>query len=134
MSEDDSYIVYLLCTGEAPYQTYVGMPNNKERRLKQHNGVLSGGARATAGRKGEWKRVLYVSGFPNKTTALQFEWAWKHFSKKQSGSALTRRIKSLFELFACEQPTSKATDFQSYVKDLQVVWEDDSIDPSLVIC
>jgi predicted GIY-YIG superfamily endonuclease len=100
--------------------------------LRQHNGQLSGGARATAG--GQWTRVCHITGFPHERAALQFEWAWKHFSKKQSGSALTRRIKSLFELFACEQPTSKATDFQSYVKDLQVVWEDDSIDPSSVSC
>ena len=123
--------VYLL-RSTTDFRTYVGATLDVDRRLRQHNGQLSGGARATAG--GQWIRVCHIKGFPHERAALQFEWAWKHFSKKQSGSALTRRIKSLFELFACEQPTSKATDFQSYVKDLQVVWEDDSIDPSSVCC
>ncbi len=121
--------VYLL-RSTTDFRTYVGATVDVDRRLRQHNGQLSGGARATAG--GQWTRVCHITGFPHERAALQFEWAWKHFSKKQSGSALTRRIKSLFELFGCEQPTSKATDFQSYVKDLQVVWEDDSIDPSSV--
>ncbi len=123
--------VYLL-RSTTDFRTYVGATLDVDRRLRQHNGLISGGARATAG--GQWTRVCHITGFPHERAALQFEWAWKHFSKKQSGSALTRRIKSLFELFACEQPTSKATDFQSYVNDLQVVWEDDSIDPSLVSC
>ena len=127
MSDDDTYIVYLLCTESVPYQTYVGMTNNKERRLKQHNGVLSGGARATSRRKGEWKRVLYVSGFPNKVTALQFEWAWKYWTRKQGeGSPLDRRQLALEALMSQERATSKALPFSSFPHPLEITYEDDS--------
>ena len=128
MSDDDSYIVYLLSTCEAPYQTYVGMTNNKERRLKQHNGILSGGARATSRRKGEWKRVLYVSGFPDKITALQFEWAWKYWTRKQPAgmTPLDRRQKALEDLLSQEQATSKAIPFSSFPHPLEINYEDDS--------
>lgn len=49
------------------------------RRLRQHNGELKGGARATHwGRP--WIRLCHVQGFPNERTALQFEWKWKRLS------------------------------------------------------
>ncbi len=104
-------------------KTYVGATLDVERRLKQHNRLLSGGAKATQGH--QWERICHVSGFPNEKSALQFEWAWKYYSKKQSGSALKRRIKTLLELFGCEKPTNNATDFQEYVDQLNVIWESD---------
>lgn len=107
-------------------RTYIGATIDVNRRLQQHNGVLSGGAKATHGKV--WERVCYVSGFPTERAALQFEWAWKHVSKKQTGGALQRRAKALMELFACDQPTSKAIDYTSYVKGLVVNWES-SLDP-----
>jgi structure-specific endonuclease subunit SLX1 len=102
-------------------RTYVGATIDVDRRLRQHNGELSGGARATAG--STWQRVCYISGFPNERAALQFEWAWKYTSKKQSGGALPRRAKALLELLGCEKPTSKADDYQSYVHTLHIQWE-----------
>ena len=102
-------------------RTYVGATLDVNRRLQQHNGVMSGGAKATHGRN--WKRVCHVTGFPHERGALQFEWAWKHYSKIQSGSGIQRRLKSLLELLGCDKPTSKADDFQMYCDDLQVVWE-----------
>jgi structure-specific endonuclease subunit SLX1 len=104
-------------------KTYIGATLDIERRLNQHNGLQSGGAKATHGR--QWSRMCHVQGFPSEKAALQFEWSWKHTSKKQTGSALERRIKALFVLLGCDQPTSKANDFQSYVHDLNVVWETD---------
>lgn len=57
--------------------TYIGKTNNLERRLRQHNGEICGGAKYT--RKGRpWTHYLYVSGFENASQALCFEWAWKH--------------------------------------------------------
>jgi predicted GIY-YIG superfamily endonuclease len=109
-------------------KTYIGATLDIDRRLKQHNGVLKGGARATAGHS--WKRVCHVAGFPNERSALQFEWAWKHFSKKMAGNAMRRRIQALLYLLSCDQPTSKATDYQDYAENLQVKWEDESINPA----
>jgi len=102
-------------------RTYIGATLDVTRRLEQHNGNQSGGAKATRGR--QWSRICHITGFPEEKAALQFEWSWKYTTKKQVGSYFERRIKALFVLLGCDQPTSKANDFQDYVKDLQVVWE-----------
>ena len=105
-------------------RTYVGATLDVDRRLKQHNGNQSGGAKATAGRS--WKRICHIKGFPHERGALQFEWAWKHVSKSQTGSALQRRIRALMNLLGCEKPTSKADDFKEYSDLLEVCWENDT--------
>ena len=45
-----SYICYVLRSINPIYcnRTYIGITNNSQRRLRQHNGELSGGARSTA--------------------------------------------------------------------------------------
>lgn len=57
--------VYLLqCDSRS---TYVGATIDLEKRLRQHNGEIKGGARDTSIKvnKGEkWDRVCYVEGFP----------------------------------------------------------------------
>lgn len=57
-------------------RTYVGYTNNLERRLRQHNGEIKGGAKYTRGRK--WEFMGYIEGFPDKIIALQCEWKIKH--------------------------------------------------------
>jgi predicted GIY-YIG superfamily endonuclease len=113
---------YLLrCTTEGTSKTYVGATLDVDRRLEQHNGKLSGGARATAGL--EWERVCYVEGFPHQRGALQFEWKWKYLSKKERGSPVERRIKALKKLLTADKSTSKADDYQEYVNSLTICWE-----------
>jgi predicted GIY-YIG superfamily endonuclease len=58
-------------------KTYTGITNNFERRLKQHQGKLSGGARYTRTKKGSWKPIFHVLGFETHRSVLQFEWAMK---------------------------------------------------------
>ena len=53
-----------------------------ERRLRKHNGELSGGAKYTRSKGPGWKHVCLVSGFQTKIQALQFEWAVKHCAPK----------------------------------------------------
>jgi structure-specific endonuclease subunit SLX1 len=63
----------------------VGATVDVDRRLRQHNKELAGGAHATGMKvnKGEtWQRICYVSGFPTWQAALQFEWRWKQISRK----------------------------------------------------
>lgn len=66
--------------------TYIGYTLYRNRRLRQHNGELVGGARYTkahlvrARKKNptaQWKMVFWVSGFGSPKHALQFERAWK---------------------------------------------------------
>jgi predicted GIY-YIG superfamily endonuclease len=91
---------YLLksCDGD---RTYVGATVDVDRRLRQHNGEISGGARATSGRS--WERVCYVLGFENQRAALQFEWRWKYYSRKTNGPPLERRMDALRRLLAEEK-------------------------------
>ena len=56
--------------------TYVGYSPDPHRRLRQHNGELAGGERATQ-RHRPWQLLLYVSGFRNQVRALQFESTWQ---------------------------------------------------------
>ena len=92
----EDWIVYCLSTVEPPICTYIGATVDKDRRLRQHNGQLQGGAKATSRRPGEWYRVCHVSGFPDSHTALSFEWHWKYFSRKQKGSPpLEKRERAL---------------------------------------
>lgn len=90
-----SWCVYLLATVEAPTKTYVGATIDVDRRLKQHNGELSGGAKATSTVPGGWYRVCYVKGFADNHEALRFEWWWKRRSAKLRGTPLERRQAAL---------------------------------------
>jgi structure-specific endonuclease subunit SLX1 len=105
-----SYVYLLLSSDNA---TYVGATVDLERRLRQHNKEIKGGAHATGSKveKGEnWIRACHVSGFPNWSSALQFEWRWKQISRKlpQKMYPLERRMTALKQLLALERPTSKA--------------------------
>lgn len=102
-------------------KTYVGCTNDLDRRLQQHNGQKSGGAKATKGRS--WIRVLSVIGFPTQQAALQFEWMWKYLSKKYKGAPLQKRCLALIQLCNQEKATSKAVDFQTFEGPLSICVE-----------
>jgi structure-specific endonuclease subunit SLX1 len=110
--------------------TYIGATVDPDRRLRQHNKELVGGARRTgqAVASGErWDRVCKVSGFPDNHAALQFEWRWKRLSCKKvyrHKTPIERRIAGLHELLALDRPTSRAQPYSSYGGGgPRVVWE-----------
>ena len=45
------------------------MTNNPRKRIRQHNGEIEGGAKATRN-KGPWCFISYMSGFPNESSAM----------------------------------------------------------------
>lgn len=65
---------YLLQSDEGN-RTYIGATTNFQRRLRQHNGELAGGARATRGQ--HWSLQRLYGGFATWNSALSFEWHWK---------------------------------------------------------
>jgi predicted GIY-YIG superfamily endonuclease len=113
------------CLASETGRTYVGFSTNLERRLRQHNRELVGGAKATKG--GVWKRICCVTGFPTQQAALQFEWKWKHLTRKQTGSAVERRCLALVTLLNSEKSTSNAVPFSTYEGPLTVLLEDESV-------
>ena len=121
-----SYYVYLLESTD--HATYVGATVDLNRRLRQHNKEIKGGAVATSNKvvKGqEWKRVCHVEGFPTWNEALKFEWAWKFYSRKlpKKMFPLERRKQALETLMNLERPTSKALAYTEWETPINVVWE-----------
>lgn len=118
--------VYLLESSDKA--TYVGATVDVDRRLRQHNKEIKGGAHATGAKvaKGEtWHRVCYVKGFPDWPAALQFEWRWKQLSRKlpMSMEPVERRKKALEQLLALERPTTKALAYTEWSSPPEIVWE-----------
>lgn len=73
---DRDYLVYCIRASSSSQRTYVGCTNNWKRRIRQHRGIIKGGARFTRGTS-TWTPVFHVHGL-TKREALQLEWAVKH--------------------------------------------------------
>jgi predicted GIY-YIG superfamily endonuclease len=113
------FVYILLCDDGS---TYVGATVNLERRIRQHNKELVGGAVATSNKvvKGlMWNMVCYVSGFPDWIATLQFEWRLKQLTRKIKDNTLTpieRRYKALDTLLSMEKSTTKAIPFSEWAE------------------
>ena len=81
-------------------RTYCGITNDLNKRLKQHNGIIKGGAKATRGR--EWNYYIIIEGFKNKIDCLRFEWRMHHPDgkkrKNKKYNGLEGRILSIEEV------------------------------------
>jgi predicted GIY-YIG superfamily endonuclease len=118
-SESDPWYCYGLISEDGK-RTYIGATVDPDRRLQQHNGVKSGGAKATHGRT--WQRFALVAGFPTKIAALQFEWAWK-FRARRRGHGIKARIEGLWDVLDSTQSTSRATPFSEW-----------PVPPTVILC
>jgi structure-specific endonuclease subunit SLX1 len=122
------YVYLLLCSNNA---TYVGATVDLDRRLRQHNKEIKGGAIATTSKinRGEtWIRACHIAGFPDWKAALQFEWRWKQLSRQISDKKLKpleKRMNALKTLLALERPTTKAIPYGEWPTPPNVVLEDD---------
>lgn len=83
-------------------KTYVGATVNPDRRLRQHNGEICGGARATKGRT--WKRRFLVGGFTDERAALRFEWRWKYLTRQAPGDSFMERRTHALSLLLSDFP------------------------------
>ena len=124
-----SYVYLLVSTNG---NTYVGATKDLERRLRQHNKEIKGGAYATGIKvsQGEsWIRAAHVSGFPDWQSALQFEWRWKQLSRKLpiNMEPLERRLIALNQLLELSQSTSKAKPFSEWLTPPEVHLETDNV-------
>ena len=67
------YLVYIL---QSDNLSYIGMTNDFSKRWKQHNQLLSGGAKYTSQKK-NWTPLCIIDGFTTKSEAMQCEWRLK---------------------------------------------------------
>jgi predicted GIY-YIG superfamily endonuclease len=121
---NDTWKCYFLATCDGGSQkTYIGITPDLDRRLRQHNGLQSGGAKATSGR--QWERICHVKGFPDHIAALQFEWRWKQISRVKFGtySPIERRFQALQQLLSLDKPTTAAVEYSLYETPLEVIIE-----------
>ena len=106
----------------------MGATVDVERRLRQHNCEITGGARRTgaAVAAGEsWLRICHVTGFPDWRAALQFEWRWKQISRQLKGRALDNRIRALKNLLSLDRPTTAAQLYTEWPTPPNIIWESD---------
>jgi predicted GIY-YIG superfamily endonuclease len=123
---------YMLYTDEG--QTYIGATVDPNRRLRQHNKEITGGARATGIRVEQgltWKRACYVTNIPEWRSALQIEWRWKQLGRTQCKhikNPIERRLHSLKKLLSLEKPTEKGIPYDAYPSGPpQIVWDSDEL-------
>lgn len=129
--ENSSYC-YMLYTDAG--QTYIGATVDPDRRLRQHNKEISGGARATGIRVSQgltWKRACYITGIPEWRSALQIEWRWKQLGRTQCKyikNPIERRLYSLKRLLAMEKPTEKGIPYESYPSGPpEIIWDSEEL-------
>ncbi len=87
-------------------KTYVGKTNNPNKRIRQHNGEIVGGAKATRVGK-PWNIYLLISGFKTEVEALRFEYMMKHFKKNHGEKG---RINTLNAILQSERIFEKLED------------------------
>ena len=99
MDVTSDYMVYLL-VHSIHNKTYLGITNNSERRLRQHNCDLKGGAGYTTGFKGEgeWSYYICISNL-TKRESLSIERTAKNKRRRAKGSSpLEKRLDVLLPL------------------------------------
>jgi putative endonuclease len=113
-------------------QTYIGSTKNLERRLRQHNTEISGGAKYTSIKVKQgltWNRACYLEGIPEWRSALQIEWRWKQLGRtqfKHIKNPIERRLYSLKYLLSLEKPTLNSIPYDAYPNGApNIVWESD---------
>tara|TARA_B100000886_G_scaffold324861_1_gene269893 strand:- start:936 stop:1253 length:318 start_codon:yes stop_codon:yes gene_type:complete len=94
----NNWSLYLLENTENKY-TYLGVTVNINRRIRQHNGELVGGAKYTSSNKGkgEWILKTIVNDL-TKSEALSFERIIKNKRRKGKGKTPLDRRNYLIDL------------------------------------
>lgn len=93
------YFVYIIQCIDGSF--YIGITTDLMRRIKEHNGIISGGAKYTR-QKGP-VALRYVEEKLSRSEALKREYALKKYSRKEK-EALCNRFSCLF------QPTTDLID------------------------
>ena len=123
-----SYYVYFIQSTNG--STYIGATVDLDKRIRQHNKEIKGGATATSIKvsQGEaWTYVCYVENFPTWNEALKFEWRWKQISRQIQKSnprqnPTDKRLQALKTLLELDRPTSKALLYSEWESPPNVIY------------
>jgi predicted GIY-YIG superfamily endonuclease len=103
--------------------TYVGITNDFTHRLKQHNGIIKGGAKATK-KFEDWTLGYYISGFESKNEVLSFEWHMHHPNGKRKKDSTSKnyygvcgRIRALCEVLVHDKFEHLSEKLKMHIKD-----------------
>lgn len=100
-----------------PNSTYIGKTNDLDRRLRQHNGEIAGGARATKSKQ-PYDFLCKICGFETEKQALQYEWKFKHPDRKRKHnskySGITGRLRAV-EHVLLNYPLPETTNIDIFV-------------------
>jgi predicted GIY-YIG superfamily endonuclease len=107
-------VCYVLASSDS-HRTYVGYTIDLSRRIRQHNGELSGGARATRGNR-PYRVLFCVEGFANHREAMSFERCLKNTSRHKRGNPVGRRVYGLRDLALHPRWTSRRLKVRWYSK------------------
>lgn len=114
-NDNDNYCCYIIENGRS---TYVGITNNKVKRLRQHNCEISGGAKYTSSKGPGWNYVCVITNL-DKITSMQLEWAIKH-EQPTNASGIVNRIKKLVSVLNKERFTKNS--LETSTLKLQIDW------------
>lgn len=87
------YVVYMVrCDDDT---LYTGITTNLERRLRQHNGEVRGGAKYTKGKSPV--HLVYVEKHKNRSEASKREYEIKNnYTRKEKGMLIATQTKETF--------------------------------------
>ena len=100
-----SYIVLSKDRKTDAVRTYCGMTNNLQRRIRQHNGEIAGGARYTRGR-GPWVVWLTIGCVANRGACMVLERAIKKQTRRffaTEREPLARRLAAVAAALGAQQ-------------------------------
>lgn len=107
------YFCYLIANSQD--RTYNGYTVNLHKRIRQHNGLLVGGARATKRGANDWEYVFFFTS-PQWTCisdAMKFEWSVKYPTRKRPRPTMYNgaegRIRSLHHVIEHVQQNMPST-------------------------
>ena len=129
--KENNHYCYILYNINQPQRTYVGYTTNPLRRIRQHNGFLKGGAKATSG-KGEWAFLLLVTSPSfNTNTGLSFEWHLKRALHPIKARGPIMRLEAFLKT-ANDNMKFNHFDFQIYISNYAQKVFPNSLLPELV--
>ena len=81
------YVYFVLCKDNS---LYCGITNDLNKRIKQHNGEIKGGAKYTLARKPV--QIVYTKKAANRSAALKLECYFKKLSRKDKIKLINQEL------------------------------------------